>query len=148
MSERSLVPLQWRHNDRHGISNNLHSSRGLFNRLIKLTSKKTSKPPLRPLLSGIHRWLLAPLTKGQWRGKRFHWMTSTCRSCLCFNFDDKIYTCHQIFLAHFNVIWFNAEKLLLHIYSLSQKASNGMLFFVVGLNKLWRNIRVAGDFIT
>ena len=43
--------LQWRHNERDGVSNRrrLHC---LLNRLLRRRSKKTSLAPVR----GIHRW--------------------------------------------------------------------------------------------
>ena len=64
--------LQWRHNERDGISN--HQPRDcLLKRLFRRRSKKTSK--LR--ITGLgDLWI--PRTKGQSRGRCFYLMTSSC----------------------------------------------------------------------
>ena len=63
--------LHWRHNDQDGVSN--HQPHGcLLNRLFGRRSKKTSKLRVTGLCA---RWI--PRTKGQWRGKCFHLMTSS-----------------------------------------------------------------------
>ena len=67
--------LQWRRNERHGVSNHGRLD-CLFNYLFRHTSKKTSKFRLTGLCEG-HRW--TPCTQGQWRGKCFHLMTSSFR---------------------------------------------------------------------
>ena len=38
---------------------------------------------------GIHRWPVVPLTKGQWRGKCFHLMTSSCTSRCSINWNFR-----------------------------------------------------------
>ena len=68
--------LRWRHNDHEGVSN--HQPHGcLLNRLFRRRSKKTSKLCVTGLCVGKSpdRWL--PRTKGQLRGKCFHFMTSS-----------------------------------------------------------------------
>ena len=48
-------PLQWRHNERDGVSNHQpHDC--LLNRLFRRRSKKTSKLRVTGLWRGIHRW--------------------------------------------------------------------------------------------
>ena len=49
------VPLQWRHNDRHGVWNHQQFD-GLLNYLFKLPSKKHQSPRYQPSVRGIHRW--------------------------------------------------------------------------------------------
>ena len=72
----AIFSLHWRHNEPDGVSN--HQSHDcLLNRLFRRRSKKTSKLPRHWLLWGEFtddRWT----TKGQWRGKCFHLMTSSC----------------------------------------------------------------------
>ena len=72
-----IASLQWRHNDRNGVSNHqLHDC--LLNRLFRHRWKKTSKAPRHWPLWGEFtgdRWI--PCTKGQQRGKSFHLMTSS-----------------------------------------------------------------------
>ena len=73
----SYCPLHWRHNGNDGVSN--HQPHGcLLNRLFRRRSKKTSKLRVTGLCVGNSpdRWI--PRTKGQWRGKCFHLMTSSC----------------------------------------------------------------------
>ena len=69
--------LQWRHNDRDGISNDQpHDC--LLSRLFRRSSKKNIKAPRHWPLCGEFtddRWI--PRTKGQWRGKWLHLMTSS-----------------------------------------------------------------------
>ena len=67
------APIQWRHNGRNGVSNH-QPHHCLPNCLFRRRSKKTSK--LR--VTGVtgDRWI--PRTKGQWHGKCFHLMTSSC----------------------------------------------------------------------
>ena len=61
-------PLQWRHKQRHGVS-------------ITSISKKTSMLNATGLCKG-NRHVAGGflLTKGQQRGKCFHWMTSSCNT--------------------------------------------------------------------
>ena len=70
--------LQWRHNERDGFSNHQpHDC--LLNRLFKAQIKENIKIPRHWPLWGeftVHRWI--PRTNGQWRGKCFHLMTSSC----------------------------------------------------------------------
>ena len=56
------VALQWRYNERGGLSNHRRLE-CLLNRLFKPKSKKTSKLRVTGLVVGIHRWI--PHTKGQ-----------------------------------------------------------------------------------
>ena len=63
---------QWHHLGRDGVSNHRRLDY-LLNRFFRSKSKKTSK--LRATGITGDRWF--PLTKGQWRGKFFHWMTSS-----------------------------------------------------------------------
>ena len=71
------MSLQWRHNGRDGVSNHQpHDC--LLNRLFGCRSKKT--PKLR--VTGFVRWPVTddrwiPRTNGRFRGKCFHWMTSS-----------------------------------------------------------------------
>ena len=70
--------LQWRHNERDGVSNRRHLE-CLLSRLFRRISKKTIKAPRQWPLWGEftgNRWI--PHTKGQWRGKCFHLMTPSC----------------------------------------------------------------------
>ena len=57
----SIIPLQWRHNEHHGVSN------CLFSCLFRRISKKTSKIPYWPLWGEFTE-----------HGKCFHLMTSPC----------------------------------------------------------------------
>ena len=72
-----IFSLQWRHNEPDSVSNNqFHDC--LLNRLFRRRSKKTSKLRVTAFVRGIHRWPVNSPTKGQWRGKCFHLMTSSC----------------------------------------------------------------------
>ena len=63
--------LQWRHNERDGVSNHQpHDC--LLNRLFRYRSKKASKLRVTGLCD---RWI--PRTEGQQRGKCLHFMTSS-----------------------------------------------------------------------
>ena len=67
--------LHWRHNERDCVSNHQpHDC--LLSRLLRRRSKKTSKLYITGLCAGINWWI--PRTNGQWRGKCFHLMTSSC----------------------------------------------------------------------
>ena len=50
-----MKALQWRHNERDGVSNDRRLD-CLLSRLFRLTSKKTSKLSVTGLCEGIHRW--------------------------------------------------------------------------------------------
>ena len=69
--------LHWRHNQRDSVSNHQpHDC--LLNRLFKALNKENIKAPSHWPLWGEFtgdRWI--PRTKGQWRGKCFHLMTSS-----------------------------------------------------------------------
>ena len=70
------IPLQWRHNGRDGVSN--HQPHDCL--LSRLQIKENIKAPRHWPLGGEFtgdRWI--PRTNGQWRGKCFHLMTSSCR---------------------------------------------------------------------
>ena len=70
--------LQWRHNERDGVSN--HQNHGCsFNRFFQGADQKTIKAPRHWALWGEFtgdRWI--PRTKDQERGTCFHLMTSSC----------------------------------------------------------------------
>ena len=70
------ITLQWRHNERNGVSNyrRLHC---LLNCWFKRRSKKTPKLRVTGLCAGsaADQWI--PCTKGQLRGKCFHLMASS-----------------------------------------------------------------------
>ena len=70
------LKLQWRHNERDGISNHQRLD-CLLNRLFRHKPKKTSKFHITGLVRGIHRWPVNFPNKGQQRGKCFHLMTSS-----------------------------------------------------------------------
>ena len=73
----ALLPLQWRHNERNGVSNH-QPHHCLLNRLFRRRSKKNIKAPRHWPLCGKFtgdRWI--PRTNGQWRGKCFRLMTSS-----------------------------------------------------------------------
>ena len=65
-----IIPLKWRHNESHGVSNHRRLD-GLRNRLFRHRSKKTSKLRVTGLCEGNspHKW---PVTR-----KCFHLMTSS-----------------------------------------------------------------------
>ena len=72
--------LLWRHNGLDGVSNHqLHDF--LLNGLFRRRPKKTSKLRVTGFLWGINgdRWINS--INGQWRGKCFHLITSSC-NCL------------------------------------------------------------------
>ena len=82
------ISLQWRHNEHDGVLNH-QPHECLLNRLFKAQIKENIKAPRHWPLWGEftgHPWI--PRTKGQWRGKCFHLMTSSC-------FSDK---CHRLYL--------------------------------------------------
>ena len=82
----SLETLQWRHKERDGVSNHqLYDC--LLNRLLRRKSKKTPKIRVTGLSEGN-----SPVTKGQWRGKCFHLMTSSWRNAHHF-FTGNIFKC-------------------------------------------------------
>ena len=69
--------LQWRHNERNGVSNHLRFE-CLLSRLFRRKLKKISTLCITALREGnppVTGWI--PLTKGQWRRKCFHLMTSS-----------------------------------------------------------------------
>ena len=69
--------LEWRHNGRDGVLN--HPRSRLFTKpFVQAQNIESTKAPRHwPLCGGFtgDRWIL--LTKGQWRGKCFHLMTSS-----------------------------------------------------------------------
>ena len=69
-------PLQWRQNELAGVSNHQPPD-CLLNGLFRRRLKKTSKLRTTGLCGEFtgDRWI--PRTKGQWRGKCFHLMTSS-----------------------------------------------------------------------
>ena len=78
--------LQWRNNERDGVSNHQRHN-CLLNRLFRRSSKKKNKAPHHWPWWGesiSDRWF--PLTKGQWRRKCFNLMTSSKDDVI--KFDD------------------------------------------------------------
>ena len=75
---KTALSLQWRYNERDGVSNHRRLGCSL-NRLFRGVSKRKNKAPRHWPLWGEFtgdRWI--PRTKGQQRGK-FHLMTSSCK---------------------------------------------------------------------
>ena len=82
------ITLLWRHNERDSFSNHKRLYRllkRLFRRRSNITSKLLAKvtgqsywPKLLAKVRGIHRSPVNSAHKGQWRGKCFHLMTSSC----------------------------------------------------------------------
>ena len=73
-----FISLQWRHDERDGVSNN-QTHHCLLNCLFKAQIKENIKAPRHWPLCGQFtgdRWISR--TKGQYRGKCFHLMTSSC----------------------------------------------------------------------
>ena len=62
--------LQWRHNERGGVSNHQPHSY-LLNRLFSRRLKKTSKLPSLAFVGGIHRWPVNSAHKGPVTRKMF-----------------------------------------------------------------------------
>ena len=71
--------LQWRHNERHAVSNN-QCLDCLLRRLFRRKSQKTSKLSVTGLCEGIHPWLVNSPHKGPVTRKMFP-------------FDDVILIC-------------------------------------------------------
>ena len=72
------IPLQWRHNERDGVSNHRRVD-SLPNRVFERRSKKTSKLRVTGLCEGNS---LNSSHKGAVTRKCFHLMTSSCRAVL------------------------------------------------------------------
>ena len=91
------ISLQWRHNEHDGVLNH-QPHECLLNRLFKAQIKENIKAPRHWPLWGEftgHPWI--PRTKGQWRGKCFHLMTSSCFSdnvtgYICPGLDMVVFT--------------------------------------------------------
>ena len=96
---------------------------GVFTRpFVQAQIKENIKAPRHWLLWGEftgHRWI--PRTKGQWRGKCFHLMTSSCEATLI-KFHDIIWG-HGVMISHGRF----ATKLLLNVY-LTQIYSTGNIW--------------------
>ena len=73
--------LQWRHNERDGVSNHRRLD-CLLNRLFRWRSKKTSKLRATGLCEGNSLVTGEFPAKGQLRGKCFHLMASSCAMML------------------------------------------------------------------
>ena len=95
-------PLQWRHNERDGGSNQ-QSQHCLLNRLFRRRSKKTSKLSVTGLCGEFtgDRWI--PRTNGLQRGKCFHLMTSSLRAStnVCLSTLQKCHQYHNIFVSRY-----------------------------------------------
>ena len=72
----TLLPLQWRHDERHGVSNHRRHD-CLLNRLLDADKRKHQSSAPLAFVRGIHRSPVNSPHKGQWRGKCFHVMTSS-----------------------------------------------------------------------
>ena len=70
-----VSPLQWRYNGHDGVPNHQHHD-CILNRLFRRRSK-IKVPRHWPLCGEFTGDRRIPRTKGQWRGKCFHLMTST-----------------------------------------------------------------------
>ena len=70
------LPLQWRHNEHHGVTNH-QPHYCLLSRLCGGRSKKTSKLRVPGLCEGIHRWPVNSPHTGPVTRKCFHLMTSS-----------------------------------------------------------------------
>ena len=70
------LPLQWRHSECDGVSNHQRLD-GLLNHLFRRGSKKTPKLRVTGICEGNSPMTVTSPTKGQWRGKCFHLMTSS-----------------------------------------------------------------------
>ena len=80
ISWRHHGSLQWCHNERDGATDH-QRFHWLLNRLPRRTPKKNIKAPRHWPLWGEStgdRWI--PHTEGQWCGKCFHLMTSSCKT--------------------------------------------------------------------
>ena len=84
-------PLQWRHNERDGVSNHRHLH-CLLHCCFRRRSKKTSKLRVTGVLweeFAGGRWI--PHIKGQKSGKCFHLMTSSCYTLPAKNMEYFFY---------------------------------------------------------
>ena len=69
--------LQWRHNEPNCVSN--HQSQDcLLNRYSGADQRKRQSSASLDFVRGIHRWHVNSRPNGQWHGKCFHLMTSSC----------------------------------------------------------------------
>ena len=72
------ISLQWRHNERDGVSNHRRLDCLLYG-FSGADQRKHQSSASLAYVRGIHRWpRWIPLTNGQQRGKCFHLMTSSC----------------------------------------------------------------------
>ena len=102
------VSLQWRHNGRDGVSNipvSLWFTQPFIGEQIKENIKAPRHLPLCGEFTG-DRWI--PRTKGQWRGKWFYLMTSSCVTTACkrFNISDPYKFIHH---------WYQSTQDLLEV---------------------------------
>ena len=72
------VSLQWRYNERNGVSNHRRLD-CLINCLFRLRSKKTSKLHVTGFVKGNHRRPMVSPHKGSVTRKMFHLMTSSLK---------------------------------------------------------------------
>ena len=76
-STTHTITLQWSHNELVGVSNH-EPHECLLNRLFKAQIKENIKAPShRPLCGELTSDQCFLRTKGRWRGKCFHFMTSS-----------------------------------------------------------------------
>ena len=74
--------LEWRHNERHAVSNRWRLE-CLLNRLFRRTSKKGSKLCATGLCGGIHRWPVDSPHKGPVTRKMFPFDDVIMLRCMC-----------------------------------------------------------------
>ena len=86
---------QWRHNERHGVSNRRHLD-CLLSPLFMRTSKKTSKLPSVSIEKGIHQRSMDSPSKGTVTGQCIPLMTSSWLMLLCSGND--VSQVHQFLL--------------------------------------------------
>ena len=71
--------LPWRHNEHDGVSN--HQPHDCLLNRSGADQRKFQSFASLAFVGGIHRWPVKSPHKGQWRGKCFHLMSSSCWPC-------------------------------------------------------------------
>ena len=101
LDQIELVALRWRHNGLDSVSNHQpHDC--LLSRLFGRRFKKHQSSASLAFVRGFHRRPQIPRTKGQWRGKCFHSMTSSWKKTASY-YD---------FLSVISVCQFNIPQML------------------------------------
>ena len=78
--EITIIALQWLHSERNGVPNHQPHDIIVYSTVYSGADKENIKAPCHcPLWEEFigDQWI--PHTKGQWRGKCFHFMTSSCQ---------------------------------------------------------------------